>query len=110
MDYGRNFLKVCMNIIKDENELSSPAFKKAAMDERRKTHIDLFGGAFKDQGVEALQILAICEQVSESWDNIEVMLNLVGLNGAECGHNWMNTDDLKMGSSATGIGTAGTTT
>lgn len=108
IDSGRDFLKVCLNIIKEEDELSSPAKKKAASSSRvtqRSTYADIYGNLFQESGVNGLLIIAICQRVSESIENLRLMLDKVGLQHAEIG-TWTNTGDIKVVNCTCGLGSA----
>ena len=62
MDFGQDFFKVCLNIIKEEDELVSPAQKKSASKISEKTYADVYANMFKDSGVNGLFIIAAAEK------------------------------------------------
>ena len=107
MDAGQDFFKVCLNIIKEEDDLSSPAQKKSAS-KHKYTYADIYANMFKDSGVNGLFVIAAVEKVSESYHNLKVILDLVGLQSAEIG-DWINTDDCKLALIALGLGAVGST-
>ena len=96
-----------MNIIKEEDDLSSPAQKKSAT-KHKFTYADIYANMFKDSGVNGLILIAVVEKVSESYYNLKNILDLVGLHSAEIG-DWINTDDCKLALEALGLGAVGST-
>lgn len=52
MDAGGGSLKIVMNIIKEESEVSSPPFKKGAGGKKpRSCYSDIYGSMFKESGI-----------------------------------------------------------
>ena len=98
-----------MNIIKEEDDLASPAQKKHASKKSKKfTYADIYGNMFKDSGVNGLIIIAAVERVSESYHNLQTILELVGLESAEIGTNdFINADDCELALTALGLGPVG---
>ena len=98
-----------MNIIKEEDELSSPEKKKSTEKMSQKyTYADVYANLFKDSGVNGIFIIAAVEKISESYHNLKVILDLVGLESAEIG-DWVNSDDCKLALTALGLGAVGST-
>ena len=95
-DSGQNFLKICLNLIKpyDEENTTSPAHKKAfsapGTIPKKKSHADIFGSLFKDSSTNALMIIGIVEQASESHFNLKLLIDLIGLKYIEIKASWTN--------------------
>ena len=100
-DGGKQFLKFCINLIKEESENSSPA--------QRKTRYSYAKGAFsakyKGSGVKLSIIIAIVQDVSESQHNLELIWRLTKLNH----YNYTPAVDIKFTLSANGMGSASST-
>ena len=91
---GEGFLKICLNLVKEDDEFSSPNAKKMASAHQKPkkwTYADIYGNMFKDSSANGTIILAIAERVSESHDNLALLLGLIGLTSAEIG-DFMNTE------------------
>ena len=119
IDKGGTWLKVCLNLEKAFDEFSSPRKKsrktrsEKAADESssprrksRKSRSKYKDGPnarkFKDSGVKKLIPLAFIEDAKESYDNLEKIIELCGLNSI----NWTPAFDMKLGLTLLGLGTA----
>ena len=116
IDKGGTWLKVCLNLEKAFDEFSSPRKKsrksrlEKAIDEssspRKKSRSKYRDGPnarkFKDSGVKKLIPLAFIEDAKESYDNLEKIIELCGLNSI----NWTPAFDMKLGLVLLGLGTA----
>ena len=97
MDGGGGFMKICLNLIRVQNELSSPAKSKT-----RQTYQDgLCTNKFKDNGVRKLIILAIVQGVQETHYNMKVLFDLLGITKI----SFSACSDMKMANIVCGIGT-----
>ena len=98
IDKGGCFLKVCLNIEKKWDAFSSPRHKR-----RRANFKDgLFPNKFKSSGVKKLIPLALIQDTTESFDNLELIVNLLDLNSLE----YCPAMDIKCGLTMLGLGTA----
>ena len=100
IDGGGTSLKVTLNMIKIEDEFSSPV--KKALDLGYKPT------AFKESGVKKLQIIGFVEKVSESQKNLETLWQLINIDDLiETANSTVTFAlDYKCGSSVLGIGPA----
>lgn len=102
MDGGGEFLKLTLNIIKVEDELSSPVTKKPP----RFQYADgARANVFKESGVKKLIMLAIVQDVSESYENVKTVLNLIGREQID----FTTSIDMKLANTMVGIGSAAST-
>ena len=101
VDAGGGFLKVCLNL---EEENSSHS-ENIAVKKRSSYSDGAFSSHFKDSGVKKLLILAITEDVFENYNNLELILNLVGIPDFDCVHAM----DMKAANSFLGVGSASST-
>ena len=98
-DGGKQFLKFCINLIKEVNETeSSPVQRKARSSYAKGS----FSIRYKGSGVKLSIIIAIVQDVSESPDNLEVIWNLTRLNFIM----YVPATDLKFTLSGVGMGSA----
>ena len=105
---GKGFLKICLNLIKEEDEFSSPAAKKSSQPKKAWSYADIWATRFKDSSVNGLIILAQVESCSESYDNMKQLLELIGIEACnDPTLNYKNTPDCKMALSSLGLGAAG---
>ena len=100
-DGGKQFLKFIINLIKENDETSSPA--------QRKTRYSYAKGAFsakyKGSGVKLSIIIAIVQDVSESYENCELIWWLTKINH----FNYSPAVDIKFTLGANGLGPASST-
>ena len=100
MDGGGDFLKICLNI--EKNEKSVPSTEKKP----RFTYSEgAFASKYKDSGVKKLLILAIVEDIVENYANLKILLDLLKINDVE----YINAFDMKLANSYIGVGTAAST-
>ncbi|KAK6168741.1 hypothetical protein SNE40_019926 [Patella caerulea] len=100
IDGGGSFLKFCLNLIKtDDSSRSEPVQKRLKYSE------GAFQGKFIDSGVKKLLLIAITEDVKESYDNVNPILDLLKLDRVE----FMSAFDLKLANVYLGIGTHSST-
>ena len=98
-------LKVSMTLEKIEDDLSSPSKSKHKWSYEMGVASDLF----KDSGIMRLQILSIVENVNESQENLETLLDLLKLDDALEGFVRFNAWDMKVRNLYFGIGTNSST-
>lgn len=104
IDGGGKFLKVCLNIERKFDDFTSPEKQKS-----RSSYADgASTSAFRDSGVKKLIILAIVEDVSESYSNVKTLLNLIGSSRA-CICKCIHAFDMKLANVFLGLGTASST-
>ena len=72
IDGGGSFLKVCLNIDRENDELTSLISQKKKWSYEKQSSCD----KFKYSGVFKLIILAIVEDVEESYTNVKCLLDL----------------------------------
>ena len=107
IDGGGSFLKICLNLEKQDDEFSSPASQK--------TKWSYAAGAcsdkFKDSGVRKLMILAMVENASESYSNLKLLLDLLELNTILRSEDisYSYAFDMKLANGFLGLGTAAST-
>lgn len=75
IDSGGSFLKVCLNLERQNDELSSPANQNTKWSYAAGACSDMF----KDSGVRKLMIVAMVEEATESHSNIRSLLDLLEL-------------------------------
>ncbi len=99
IDSGGGFLKVCLNLDQvDNNNLPN---KKAKFSYKE----GACASEFKDSGVKKIIILAIVEDVTESYGNLKIILDLLGIQNIDCVHAM----DMKAANAFIGIGSASST-
>ena len=101
VDAGGGFLKVCLNLEEETHVQSENISKKQRFSYTR----GAFSSQFKDSGVKKLLILAITENVCENYNNLKLILDLVGIPDFDCVHAM----DMKAANSFLGVGTASST-
>ena len=102
IDGGKELLKVCLNIEKIEDEISSPA--------KVKPKWSYASGAcsnkLKDSGVRRLIIVGIAEDVTESYSNLKLFNDLLDLNSLRKAENanFRYAFDMKVSNCFFGMG------
>jgi hypothetical protein len=95
IDGGGGFLKFCLNIIKADDDTSSPDRKRSKYAE------GAYHSQFVDGGVKQLLIIAIVEEVKESYENLSSIMDLLKLDRI----NFMSAFDMKLANVFLGLGT-----
>ena len=98
MDAGQSWLKLCMSIVKVQDDLSSPGKRKT-----RSSYKDgVLPHKFKDSGVKKIIPIAFIQNATESYENLEAIVKELGLNQLD----WSPAYDMKLGLMFMGLGTA----
>ena len=107
IDGGGSFLKVCLNIDRENDELTSLISQKKKWSYEKQSSCD----KFKYSGVFKLIILAIVEDVEESYTNVKCLLDLLQLKNALISENivYSYAFDMKLANRFLGLGTATST-
>ena len=85
LDSGRGFLKLCLTIVELKNSEEFTEEKKKMPRHQQK---------FKDGGVKKLLILGLVESCLETYDNVKVLMELLGINALSFSKSF--SVDLKM--------------
>ena len=101
IDGGGGFLKVCLNVQTFQNIEEGPEKKQSTFSYTE----GAFAKEFKNSSVNKLMILAIVENVCENYNNLKMILELLGLDEIDS----VNAFDMKLANAFIGIGTAAST-
>ena len=103
IDKGGKWLKVCMTVEKAWDPLASPQRKSRRSRSKYKDGPN--ASKFKYSGVKRIIPIAFIEDAKETYDNIEKILLVTGLNGID----YVPCFDMKMALIFLGLGTAAST-